>query len=134
MIITKKDWTISGDSIKEEIESLRDGNYELIFKRISDLRTARQNRYLHKVFTILGNHFGYDMEEMKDLIKNQFLKERRYLKVNGKRKQIVRIKGTSQLSKEEFSRFFDKIKAFADQSGVHLPDPSLYQIEVFYNL
>lgn len=76
----------------EEIEALEDGKqYKATFEEAGDMRTIQQNKWFHKVCTIVGNELGYSMEDIKDLFKTNFLTKKKYVKINGRRKQIAKV-------------------------------------------
>ena len=67
-------------------------------KRITEPKTISQNKYLHALFGIIGLHFGYTIEEVKQVVKmlreDVFTYERNGYKF---------IKSFSVLTKEEVS-------------------------------
>lgn len=105
----------------------KDGVKLLIEISAISKRTLKQNAYLHLVLGIftdglnqLGNHFA--MEQVKELCKCKFLLVDEADESTG---EIIgqRIRGTSELTKEEMGEFIDKIRGWAlDHFNIYLPE------------
>ena len=91
-------------------------------------RSNQQNRYLHKLFQIIGNEIGLNVEDTKHSIK-------RHLKFYDlvtcmdfdKKEKVTRkqLRSTASLSKKEFIDFKIQLQQFAaEMLGIDLPDPN----------
>lgn len=115
-------WNV--EEIKKSLWQLDDSK-KYIVKEISDSRTDRQNRYLHKCFEVIAWDTGYTQEEVKDIMKYKFLSE---TKKTGKWNEYVTVKSTAQLSKKEFWEFVDNIDRFFRDFWILLPSTVDYGI------
>ena len=97
------------------------GYYEI--KRFKPKRTIQQNKYLHKLFQIFGNHFGYNVEEAKETVK-KVLGYVYYKELRGKK--LMFTKKTSEMNVVELGEFIDKFKILSEQYGCPLPSPEEY--------
>jgi hypothetical protein len=90
------------------------------FKKFYKKRTPPQNKYLHKAVTLLGDHYGYEMWEMKYAMKELFLK---FYDDNG----FPHVKKTSRLDTVEFEKFAEKMRMWAASfDGFYLMTPGEY--------
>lgn len=90
------------------------------FKKFYKKRTPPQNKYLHKAFHLLGEHYGYEDWEMKYIMKELLLK---FYDNNG----FPHVKKTSQLDTVEFEKFAEKMRRWAANfDGFNLLTPSEY--------
>jgi len=82
-------------------------------------RTADQNSLFWKWIEIISNHTGYTKEETKELISYKFLSRER---VDAEGYQEAYIKGTSTLTKQEFSDLMNHVSYWSsDTLGINLP-------------
>jgi len=95
----------------------------------SPLRSLKQNSLLHIWITILADELGYEMDEMKRLLKEKFAKYP-ILNKHGEEmcdengEVMISVKDTSDMNKEQMSSFMDKIYRWAiDFNGTVLPQP-----------
>jgi len=81
-------------------------------------RSLPQNAYFHGVVcVILGNHWGYDVDEAHSAICTEFLT----VSEEGKPDYV---RSTTDLNTEEFNDFLEQVKMWASQYwGVFIPDP-----------
>lgn len=90
-------------------------------KIVPEQRSVDQNSYVHVLFDLYAVENGYTSKESKDLVKNNCpLLE--YQK-NG---ETFR-RGTSDLNKEEMSKFIEWFRDWAGQQGCDLPDATKYE-------
>lgn len=95
----------------------------------SPKRSLEQNSLLHIWLTILAEEIGIELEEMKHLLKEKFLREplkdkhgNEICDENGELQ--FKIRDTSSLSKSEMSTFMDKVFQWSSSFlNVHLPQP-----------
>ena len=69
-------------------------------------RSTQQNAYYRTIVRQIGNHLGYNEDEMHDVIKHKF-----------------EITSTKELDCEEFSELLDRIIRFAAEYGFIVQDP-----------
>ena len=69
-------------------------------------RSTQQNAYYRTIIRQIGNHLGYDEDEMHDVIKHKF-----------------EITSTKELDCDEFSELLDRIIRFAAEYGFIVQDP-----------
>lgn len=88
-------------------------------------RNGKQNRYLHKVFSIVGNELGYTIEEIKDIILLDIgFKETYVNKFTGEVREIR--KRTRDLNKSEFSTLTQQVIQWAAEHGISIMTPQEY--------
>jgi len=88
-------------------------------------RTVQQNKYLHKVFSIIAEHTGYGLNEVKVLMKHEFgLYEEIKNKKTGE--ILINYLSTADLSKKEFAEFTEKVINFAGSHGLNIQTPEQY--------
>ena len=92
-------------------------------KRKRSKRSLEQNAFFHSWVGLLSDYTGYTKTEMKDIIKNQFLKCE---SVNEKTGSIFTYtKDTSSLNKTEFADFCTDIQHWSESEfNVRLPLPN----------
>ena len=82
-------------------------------------RTVQANNLFHAWMSILGDHTGYSLEDMKQLMKEQFLMPR-MVTFRGMNRLLY--PSTADLKSGEFTAFMDKIQIWAATDlGVTLP-------------
>lgn len=84
-------------------------------------RTMSQNRYYNGVILkLIGEHLGYDRDEVHDILTAKFLKK--IVNVDGK--DMVVVRSTTSLTTEEMSNYIEKCKRFsAIELGCFIPEP-----------
>ena len=83
-------------------------------------RTYKQNRYLHVILTSWGLHLGYDLDEMKDIIKIDLSPSIFKYEKNGRKFY----KSTADLDTKQMTIVVDKIRKTAqDRTGFYIPFP-----------
>ena len=83
-------------------------------KKIHKLRTNKQNRYVHALFTLFGGEFGYNPDEAKVVVK------RRLGYVYDKNGEEFLVK-TSAMDTKELTTFIDRFRNFSSSEGCYLP-------------
>jgi len=88
-------------------------------------RSLAQNKYLHKIFSIIAEHTGYSAGQIKCLLKKEF---NLYDEFTNRRtgEQIIEYHSTADLSKSEFADFTEKILLFCNSHGLKVQTPSEY--------
>lgn len=97
-------------------------------KEVRPTRSLNQNAYLHLLIGAFGDHFGYTMEEAKQIYKDLNSSSYRYTK---KGRHFYR--SSAELNKEEMTATIEKFRQKAAENGCYLPDAentdALRQIE-----
>jgi len=94
-------------------------------------RSLSQNNLLHKYLSKMGEEIGYELSEVKDLMKLKFgimepVKDRNGNEVYDPETGEIqeRFKSTSDYTTEEMTMFIDKIRQFSHEVlGCYLPTP-----------
>lgn len=117
--------------MKEDLKAFKhDTRVHIIIESYSPKRSLEQNSLLHIWMTILAEEVGIEIEEMKQLLKDKFLREPLKDKhgndvpdENGELQ--FKVRDTSSLTKLEMSDFMDKIFRWGISFlGVTLPSPN----------
>ncbi len=85
-------------------------------KKVSPKRSLNQNNYLHLILSAFGNHFGYTLEEVKEIYKQLNKPTYQYTKTDR-----TFWKSSKDLTTEEMARTIDKFMQFSIQQGYALP-------------
>lgn len=85
-------------------------------RKISPHRTLSQNSYLHLLLGAFASHFGYSLEEAKQIYKELSPRIYRY-----KKKGRVFWRSSAALSKEEMARTIDVFMQKSAEAGYQLP-------------
>jgi len=101
------------------IKTLEGEKVVLQIKKYRPQRTLPQNAYLHGiVFTVLSNHTGYTLEEIKDAMKQKFAS-----KIDDK--GLVIVEQTSKMSTSRMVQFIEDICRFAaTELDCYIPPPN----------
>ena len=103
----------------EELKGFEGKEVVIKIEERSPNRSKEQNSLFWKWIGIISNETGYTKEETKELISYKFL-ARDEIDHNNNTK--VFIKGTSTLTRKEFSTFMNEIMFWAnDTLGINLP-------------
>ena len=91
---------------------------EVIEKR--EIRTIKQNAYLHVVFSLFALNFGYTLSESKHLLKAScdFM-------IYEKKKRMF-VKSTSMMSKKDIGEFIEWIRNVSAKQGYYIPTADEY--------
>ena len=93
------------DGFKRFIKDI-DSDVWIDVKVAPKMRSAQQNAYYRTIIRQIGNHLGYNEDEMHDVIKQKF-----------------EIQSTKDLTKEDFSELLDRIIRFSANLGFAIQDP-----------
>lgn len=104
-------------AFNKEIEKLEGKTIELTIKPKKRTRTLTQNAYYWgAVLPTISDYTGYEVEDLHNHFKYHFLKK----KVGN----LDSFKSTTQLTKEEFTDYIEKIRRFTEQVlGFHINSP-----------
>lgn len=96
---------------------------EIMVKRKKAKRSIDQNAFFHAWVNLLSDHTGYSKEEMKEILKNQFLSVE---KVNAKTGSIFKYtRSTASLNKNEFAEFCNDVQRWSiEEFNAILPLPN----------
>lgn len=109
------------NTFKTYLLTLKDGQYIFSLKKAKKKRSLPQNAYYRGVVVpIIGNHLGYEAEEMHRAIAMKFL-----IVHNDDPKKPPTVRSTADLSTVEFNEFLEKVVRWAAiEFSVVVPDPS----------
>jgi hypothetical protein len=100
----------------EQVKSMEGKDVALTLGLFRHRRSDQQNRYYWGVvIKLLGDHFGYEPEEMHDALKLKFLFQ------SGMGKPDT-IRSSKKLNITEFMEYIDSCIRFAAEHGVIVPD------------
>lgn len=85
-------------------------------KKVNPNRTLRQNSYLHLLIGYFGSHFGYTLEEAKQIYK-QINSDIYIYDKNGRRFY----RSSAEINKEDMARTIDKFREKSAEAGCDLP-------------
>lgn len=83
-------------------------------KKIPEKRTLSQNSYVHALFTLFGNEFGWSNSEAKEVVKKRL----GYTYTNCGTEFYCQ---TSKMNTKELTIFIDKFRNFSASEGCYLP-------------
>lgn len=88
-------------------------------------RSNQTNKYLHVILKILGDHLGYEIDEIKTLMKYHF---KYYTELTNKEtgETVLVYTETSKMDSKTCAEFIDKIIRFAAEHGCVIDDPETY--------
>ena len=101
---------------------LKDGS-KIELKKIAKKRTLNQNSYVHVLFQLWGNHFGYSIEEAKQVVKVElgYTYEKGDGNVGFNPDCYVFLRKTSDMNTKELTEFIDKFRNWSASEGFYLP-------------
>lgn len=85
-------------------------------KKIVQRRSLPQNSYLHLIISAFGAHFGYDLEEAKQIYK-EISKEIYAYEKKGR----TFYRSSADLDKEEMAKTIDRFMKKSEEAGYALP-------------
>ena len=102
------------------LETLEGKHVEVTVRKQRSQRSLSQNNYYFGVVVkILSDETGYELEEMHDILKYQFLKK------GGENGEFERIISTSTLTTAEFEEYLEKIRRWAaGVLNINIPAPN----------
>lgn len=84
-------------------------------------RTFSQNSYLHLILTAWGDFLGYDLDEMKHVLKAYVMPSMFQYERNG----MTFYKSTSGLDTKQMTEVIDKVRKTAqEEHGYYIPAPN----------
>jgi hypothetical protein len=112
------------ESLTEDLMSFCGKRVHIRMGPLRIKRSNQQNRLFHLYCSIMAKELGYDLEEMKDIIKYKFLRRERVVESTGE--VLVYLGKTSKLSKLEFAELVDSMVRFAAELNIILKSPEEY--------
>jgi hypothetical protein len=87
-----------------------------VVKKVNPKRSLSQNNYLHLLIGAFGQHFGYTMEEAKQIYKEMSPNLYQYRK-----KGRTFLRSSAELNKEEMAKSIDRFMEKSKEAGYPLP-------------
>lgn len=116
---------------QKDLERFEEMDIDIILKESFEEPTQNQYNFFHgPVLNIAleSNEFGgYNKQELKEILKNKFLLEKRQKIVNGEKINYIIIPKLSDLSKKKLSDFIEKCIIFFAESGIEIKDIDDYE-------
>lgn len=113
--------TEAGEALKHLVMWTQDKKI-VELKKISPKRSLPQNSYLHLLLGYFGQHFGYTVEEAKEIYKRLPGNKEVYIyskDVGGKPMTFTR--SSADLTKEEMTKTIDTLRDWSGKLGFPLP-------------
>lgn len=92
-------------------------------------KTNPQLRYLHLIFKLCGEKFGYSTEQMKILLKKHFGHYTIFAnKITGE--EVPEFKSLARFTKSEMTEFIQNVYYFANEHSVNVLSPEEYYLKI----
>ncbi|MFV0391127.1 MAG: hypothetical protein ACK5KP_04465 [Paludibacteraceae bacterium] len=112
------------------LQTLKNGEYLLSAKRVTQKRSVNQNNMMWMWFACLSLEVGQDKDDFYDYYREKYLS--RTIELNGKTVKVTT--GTSKLDTVGMTHFLNQVQADASiEFGVKLPTPEDLYWEEFQN-
>lgn len=109
--------------------TLKNGTYTITIKRASEKRSISQNDLMWMWFACIERETGTPKNDVYNFYTKKFLQK--VVQVGDRLERCV--ESTSQLNKERFTEFLNKVQAdVASEFGIQLPIPEDRYFEQFY--
>lgn len=105
------------DSVAVGLEGKR---VELTLAKYRASRSDRANRYLWAIYNYIAEWSGHEPEEIHHLMKHLHLPGKPLTLPSG---EVVEIRTTRTLNSEDFGHYVDRVKLWAAEQGIELPEP-----------
>lgn len=115
---------------RKYVETLGDGELEIVVRGAKSDRSNPQNRYYWGVvISLIADHTGVDQMDLHEILKNKFLREVVCFQTKtGKQLEIVG-RSTTELKTNEFEEYLAQVRAWAGaELGIAIPLPN--EVEV----
>jgi len=123
-------YLIVSDQIKTNaitaIVGLEVGRYEVCIRRKG--KTPPQRRYWHKCLSVMCEGTGYELIELKTIIKRQVFGTKSFTTRLGD--IIERDISSEELSIDDYGKLIDRTITLAAMAGIPLPDPAIFGMEL----
>ena len=109
------------------ISEMKDGIYQADLKNM-DMRTAQQNRAMHKYFSLVAKALNESGQDIKHVIKADVpwtMESVKEIMWKGIQEAILNKRSTTKLTKDEIDKVFDVMnRVLGERCGVHVPFPN----------
>ena len=129
----KFDTSITKDLLKARayLDNLSKSGSKVELKKIHPKRSTSQNSYLHVLFTLWGNEYGYSVDETKYNVKYALGYYDQELIKEGLL-GVVSYHSTSKMDSKELTTFIEKFRDWsASTCGLYLPSADEYVLHQF---
>ena len=105
---------VSRANMENYLAALPDGDYELIIRKKSEVRSIELNNYFHGVvLALISEHTGYTKDEAKEIMKVD----------HGAKDEFGHPVSTSKYTTKQMMDFIDEIRRFWAENDLYIPDP-----------
>ena len=94
---------------------------EVTLQRYRENRSLRANAYLWAIYQEIANWSGHERDEIHEAMKAMFLPAREVTLPSGE--QVKVLGSTRTLKTDEFAHYVDRVKLWAMEQGIELPEP-----------
>lgn len=118
---------IKENLLSEIREQYKDGDVIVKVESYKSKRSLEQNAYAWKLFDLLGQHIGYDKEDIKDFFMielGHFTEHQFGLKTK------IKVKSTTSLKVDEFSVLIQCVIDKLIENNINYPTPQHYGCEL----
>ena len=120
----------------EYLSKLTESESKASLTKIHPKRSVSQNAYLHVLFSLWGNNFGYTIDEAKHTVKVAL----EYVYINNgsthdfiPETTVIYLHKTSTMDTKELTTFIEKFRDWSAQTcEFYLPSPEEYLSEQIY--
>jgi len=95
-------------------EKLCEKGAKIELKKIPEKRSLSQNKYLHALFTLWGDEFGYSTDEAKQVVKMS-------IGYVYEKSGFTFVAKTSEMNTKQLAEFIDKFRNWSSSQGCYLP-------------
>ena len=107
--------------LKALMERMEGKPVELSIGRLRQNRSLKANAYLWAIYRLIGQETGNDEYRIHAVMKGMFLPLEDLELPNGT--TVKTLGSTKGLDTQAFGEFIDKVKAFAGEQGIRVPEP-----------
>lgn len=114
------------NKFKARVDKLIADKKKVELKAIKEVRTIKQNAYVHVLFTLYGIEVGLTIEESKTLVK-------RNCPFGTYEKNGMRfLKRTRDMDTKEMTEFIEWFRTWSAQQGIYLPTSEEYIMQKLF--
>ncbi len=126
-----KVWSTISNSLKLELELLKDWNYCII--PYVEPRNYEQLKLYWVLLTYVQNQTWNDKEYIAEMMKKKFLSTKKLVKLGKKRNYVTKIWSTRNLNKKQMSEYYEKCERFFAELWYTLPNYDSQEFISLYN-
>lgn len=117
----------------KRLQDLIDKGSLVEIKRKNKPKSLNQNSYLYKIMSLASIHFGYNLEEMKQVFKGSWVKHGVLAGVKTDPLTGIQIfKSIARMDKEDVRMFTDHVRDFSQAHDCYLPSAKEYELKRIY--